>query len=99
MDAVSPAALTGVSDRDSLAMLPLPAQSCKKPGANHVEIFTSFLPSYTIIQQRFSSSWDCQEQGLILQQQAVSDSWDVSVMLGSHRSFQQSQQPFATCCH
>lgn len=69
--AVSPAALTGVSDRDSPAMLPLPAESCKKSGANHVEIFTRFLPFYTIIQQSFSSSWDHQEPGLALQQQAV----------------------------
>lgn len=64
MDAGSPAAVT---DGDSPAMLPLPAENCKKSGANHVEIFTSFLPSYTIIQQYFSSSWDCQEQGLALQ--------------------------------
>lgn len=62
--AVSPAALTGISDRDSPAMLPLPAEICKKSGANHVEIFTVFLPSYTIIQKSFSSSWDNQEPGL-----------------------------------
>lgn len=90
--AVSPAALTGVSDRDS------PAKSCKKLGANRVEIFTIFLLSYTIFQQSFSSSWHYQEQGLALQQQTVSDSWDMSIMLGSDRSCQQSHQPFATCC-
>lgn len=44
-----------------------------------MEIFTSSLPSYTIFQQSFSSSWDYQEQGLALQQQAVSGSWDVCV--------------------
>lgn len=54
-------------------------ESCKKSGASHVEIFTSSLPSYTIFQQSFSSSWDYQEQGLALQQQAVSGSWDVCV--------------------
>lgn len=80
--AASPAALTGISDKDSPAMLPLPTESSKKSGANHVENFTSFLPSATIIQQSVSSSWDCQEQGLILQQQAVSDNWDVSVCWG-----------------
>lgn len=43
--AVSPAALTGVSNRNNPAMLPLPAETCKKSGANHVETFSpAFFP-------------------------------------------------------
>lgn len=60
-----------------------------------MENFTSFLPSATIIQQSVSSSWDCQEQGLILQQQAVSDNWDVSVCWESQEL---PAQP-STLCH
>lgn len=62
-------------------------------GANHVEIFSSFLPSYTIIQQYFSSSLDCQEQGLALQ--AVSNSWDMSVDAGESQGL--PAEPSALC--
>lgn len=58
-----------------------------------MEIFSSFLPSYTIIQQSFSSSQDCQEQGLALQ--AVSDSWDMSVDAGE--SLGLPAEPSALC--